>query len=211
MRYLFIRDFTRHLTRFTVILISTLAFGASASARVTTGEPAPDFSLPGSDGKQYTLSDLRGNKVILEWTNDGCPYVRKHYSSANMQGLQKQTTEAGVIWLSIISSKPGSQGHVDAAGARQLTESRDAHPTSVLLDPAGDVGRQYGAKTTPHMYVIDEQGKLVYQGAIDDKPSARQSSLQGARNYVLAALDDMAAGRPVQQAETTPYGCSVKY
>lgn len=203
--------FTRNLARFCAILISTLVFGLSASARVTIGELAPDFSLPGSDGQQHSLSQYRGKKVILEWTNDGCPYVQKHYDSANMQGLQKQATEAGVIWLSIISSKPGSQGHVDADGANQLTQSRDAHPTSVLLDPAGDVGRQYGAKTTPHMYIIDEQGQLVYQGAIDDKPSARQSSLQGAKNYVLAALADMDAYRPVQQAETTPYGCSVKY
>lgn len=205
------RSFMTSLLLLTICLFSSANTAAMPTGALTTGKPAPDFTLPGSDGKTHSLSDYRGKKVVLEWTNHGCPYVQKHYDSGNMQNIQKQLTDQGIVWLSVISSKPGSQGHVDADGAKQLTNSRNAHPTTVLLDPKGDVGRQYGAKTTPHMYIIDEQGQLVYQGAIDDKPSARQSSLEGANNYVLAALDDLNGGRAVQAADTTPYGCSVKY
>lgn len=192
-------------------LIALLSFAPLSQASVNNGDTAPDFSLPGSDGKVYQLSDFRGKTVILEWTNHDCPYVRKHYGSGNMQSLQKKTAADDMIWLSVISSRPGSQGYVTADEANRLTASRDAHPTSVLLDPDGAVGRLYGARTTPHMYIIAADGELVYQGAIDDKPSSRKSSLDGAKNYVLAALQDMAAGKPIQTAQTSAYGCSVKY
>lgn len=194
-----------------IALFALLSFVSFAQASVSTGETAPDFSLTGSDGKTYQLSDYRDKTVILEWTNHDCPYVRKHYEFGNMQSLQKKFTEEGVIWLSVISSRPGAQGYVTADQANQLTKTRGAQPTSVLLDPKGDVGRMYGARTTPHMYIIQPGGKLVYQGAIDDRPSARKSSLQGANNYVLAAMDDLKAGRAVQVAQTSAYGCSVKY
>lgn len=193
------------------VLMAVFCFVPLAQASVNTGAMAPDFSLPGSDGKTYELADFRGKTVILEWTNHDCPYVQKHYDSGNMQALQKQTAEGGMIWFSVISSSPGSQGHVSADQASELTRSRNAQPTSVLLDPAGDVGRMYGARTTPHMYIIAPDGKLVYQGAIDDRPSARMSSLEGANNYLLAALDDMKANRPVQTPQTSAYGCSIKY
>jgi hypothetical protein len=194
-----------------IFFISLFCVAPFIQASVKNGQIAPDFSLPGSDGKTYQLSDYRGKTVILEWTNHDCPYVRKHYESGNMQSLQKQLSNDGMIWFSVISSRPGSQGYVTPEGANELTTSRNAYPTSVLLDPEGNVGRLYGARTTPHMYIIASNGELVYQGGIDDKPSARKSSLEGAKNYVLAALEDMKANRPVQTAQTSPYGCSVKY
>ncbi len=201
------RQWVWHCAVVSLLLLAT----SLSSAAVRTGKAAPDFTLPGSDGESYTLSDYQGKKVILEWTNHGCPYVQKHYDSGNMQALQQEMTEQGIVWLSVISSRPNSQGYVEAEEANELTVSRKANPSAILLDPEGDVGRLYGAKTTPHMYIINEQGELVYQGAIDDKPSARPSSLKGAKNYVRAALADVSSGRPVKMAETTPYGCSVKY
>lgn len=193
------------------VMIALFCFTPLSQAAVNNGDAAPDFTLPGSDGQTYRLSNYLGKTVILEWTNHDCPYVRKHYGSGNMQALQKQATDDGMIWLSVISSRPGSQGYVSPDQANKLTSSRNAIPTSVLLDPEGDVGRLYAARTTPHMYIIDPDGQLVYQGAIDDKPSTRKSSLKGAKNYVLAALDDMKSNRPVQTGQTSAYGCSVKY
>lgn len=195
----------------TACLLAIASLPTAMANSATLGETAPEFSLPDSHGNTVSLSSQRGKTVILEWTNHDCPYVRKHYGAGNMQALQKEMTDQGVVWLSVISSRPGSQGHVEAAEANALTESRDAHPTAVLLDPDGDVGRAYGARTTPHMYIIDAEGQLVYMGAIDDKPSARKSSLDGAHNYVRAAMSDLDAGRPVAVAQTTAYGCSVKY
>jgi len=193
------------------LLLCSLMFSQHALAAASIGNMAPDFTLTDSDGKIHQLNQYRGKRVVLEWTNHGCPYVQKHYDSNNMQALQKEMTNKDVIWLSIISSKPGAQGYVKGNEANELTSSRKAPPTAVLLDPTGKVGRAYGAKTTPHMYVIDPVGRLVYMGAIDDKPSARASSLNGATNYVRSTMADMDAGRPVKLAQTTAYGCSIKY
>jgi hypothetical protein len=186
-------------------------FGQPAEASVETGAQAPAFSVVDAIGATRTLSEFRGRTVVLEWTNHGCPYVRKHYDAGNMQGLQQEATASGVVWLQVISSAQGEQGYLDGAGARARVQTDNAHPTATLLDPAGVMGRAYGARNTPHMYVINGEGVLVYQGAIDDRPSARPSTLEGATNYVRAALADVAAGRAVRVAETTPYGCSVKY
>ena len=194
--------------------LSLAATGAllalSAQAAVKVGEPAPAFSLPGDDGKTHALADFKGKTVVLEWTNDGCPFVKKHYAG-NMQALQKDYTAKGVVWLSVISSAPGKQGHVDAAGAKALSKSRGAAPTAVLLDEKGTVGRLYDAKTTPHMYVIDAKGTLVYAGGIDSVASADAGDIAGATPYVKNALDEVLAGKPVTVATTKPYGCSVKY
>jgi hypothetical protein len=158
-----------------------------------------------------SLGDHRGKIVVLEWTNHDCPYVRKHYETSNMQALQKDATSQGVIWLSIISSAPNTQGHVNPAEANELTARRKAAPTAVLLDPTGKVGKLYGATNTPHMYVIDKAGVLVYAGAIDDRPTSRKSDVPGAQNYVRAALEAVAAGQPVKTPVTRAYGCTVKY
>ncbi len=189
----------------------TLVFGGDAEATVATGARAPAFSATDASGRTRNLSEFSGRLVVLEWTNHGCPYVRKHYDSRNMQTLQQEATAGGIVWLQIISSAPGEQGHLDAAGARARVQTDGAHPTATLLDPSGTIGRAYGALTTPHMYIISPEGVLLYQGAIDDRPSARPASLEGANNYVRAALADIAAGRAVQTAQTTPYGCNVKY
>lgn len=184
---------------------------AVAFAEPVVGEPAPDFTLVDSNGTQHTLSDYRGQRVILEWTNHDCPYVGKHYGTGNMQTLQRDATEEGIVWLSIISSAPGRQGYVTGEEANTLTASRGAYPSAVLFDPEGTVGHAYDARTTPHMYVIDEGGILRYMGAIDDRPTARHASVEGATNYVRLALSDLDAGREVEIAETTAYGCSIKY
>lgn len=182
---------------------------AAASAKV--GSAAPTFTLPATTGKSVRLADQRGKLVILEWTNHDCPYVRKHYDTSNMQGLQKETTAQGVIWLTLISSAPGTQGYVTPKQADELTSTRQASPTAVLLDPTGIVGKSYGATNTPHMYIIDKTGTLVYAGAIDDRPTTRRGDVQGAQNYVRAALEDLAAGRAVKMPVTRAYGCTVKY
>jgi len=186
-------------------------FSSAAVAMPTVGQPAPAFTAVDSNGKPHSLADFKGRIVVLEWTNDGCPYVGKHYNSGNMQKLQQEASASGVVWLSVISSAPGKQGYVTGAEANTLTTSRNAHPTAVLLDPTGAVGREYAAQTTPHMFVIDKTGVLRYMGAIDDKPIAAAASLTGARNYVREALAEVASGKPVAVASTEPYGCSVKY
>ena len=198
--------FSRH-----TLIAATALFATVAHASVEVGAPAPDFTAVTSDGKEVTLSDLRGERVILEWTNHDCPYVRKHYGSGNMQALQKEAAQDGFTWLSIISSAPGKQGHVSPEKADKLTASRDAAPSAVLLDASGDVGKLYGARTTPHMYIIDEQGNLVYAGGIDDKPTANPADIDGATNYVRQAMTEMKAGQAVSVSKSRPYGCSVKY
>lgn len=182
---------------------------AYAAAKV--GEPAPDFQVAGADGQPHSLSDYRGKFVVLEWTNADCPFVRKHYSSNNMQELQKEATRDGAVWLSIISSAEGQQGHVDAAQALKLTEKRKAAPTAVLLDENGTAGRLFDAKTTPQMFIIDPKGTLIYAGAIDSTPSADPTDIASSKNYVKVALSEARAGKPVTEAVTKPYGCSVKY
>jgi hypothetical protein len=186
-------------------------FGQPAEASIETGAQAPAFSVQDASGATRTLAEFHGRTVVLEWTNHGCPYVQKHYGSGNMQTLQQEATASGVVWLQVISSARGEQGYLDGAGAQARVAADNARPTATLLDPSGAMGRAYGARNTPHMYIINGDGMLVYQGAIDDQPSARPSTLQGANNYVRAALADVAAGRAVRVAETTPYGCSVKY
>jgi peroxiredoxin len=182
---------------------------AAAVARV--GDAAPGFTVSATTGKSVSLADQRGKLVILEWTNHDCPYVRKHYETGNMQSLQRETTAQGVVWLTLISSSPGTQGYVTPKQADDLTVTRKANPTSVLLDPTGAVGKAYGATNTPHMYLIDKNGLLLYAGAIDDRPTTRRADVQGAHNYVRAAVADVAAGRAVQTPVTRAYGCTVKY
>ena len=190
---------------------SVAIFSQPAEASVETGAQAPAFSVVDASGATRTLTEFRGRTVVLEWTNHGCPYVQKHYGAGAMQALQQEATASGVVWLQVISSAQGEQGYLDGAGARARVATDNAHPTATLLDASGVMGRAYGARNTPHMFVINGEGVLVYQGAIDDRPSARPSTLEGANNYVRAALADVAAGRAVRVAETTPYGCSVKY
>jgi len=193
------------------ISLSILLFAVPATAEPQVGQPAPDFTGVDSNGKSHTLSDLKGKTVVLEWTNHLCPYVGKHYGAGNMQKLQKDATGDGVVWLSVISSAPGLQGNVTPDKANELTQSRNAVPTAVLLDEKGDIGKMYNARTTPHMFVIDAKGELVYKGAIDDQPSANPDSLKGAQNYLTGALQAVAAGKPADPDSTRPYGCSVKY
>jgi peroxiredoxin len=193
------------------VCVTTLALFTAAAMAATVGQPAPDFTGTDSNGNTHSLGDFAGKTVVLEWTNHDCPYVRKHYDAGNMQRQQKAATDAGVVWLSVISSAPGKQGHVDGAAANRLTDSRQAAPSAVILDTAGDIGRAYGARTTPHMYVIDGDGVLRYMGGIDDRPTTRTSDIDGATQYVEVALAELAAGKPVSNAVTRPYGCSVKY
>jgi peroxiredoxin len=183
----------------------------SAHADVEIGKPVPAFTLPSADGREVSLAAQRGKFVVLEWLNHGCPYVRKHYDSGNMQRLQSELTQKGVVWLSIISSAPGKQGHSTAEQAEADIAAKGAKPTAVLLDETGAVGRLYGAATTPHMFVIDPAGVLIYMGAIDDQPSFEAESVVGAKNWVRVALEDAMAGKAVSNPATKPYGCSVKY
>jgi peroxiredoxin len=205
--------------RFLVRAGGAAAVGAAGSALVPhparaaakVGEPAPGFTSTSSRGAPVALAEYRGKIVVLEWTNHECPYVRKHYETGNMQALQREATGQGVVWLTVISSAPGEQGHVSPAEANELTSTRKAGPTAVLLDTNGTAGRLYGATNTPHMYVIDSKGVLVYAGAIDDRPTTRRSDVQGAQNYVREALQAVASGQRVKTPVTRAYGCTVKY
>ena len=189
-----------------------IAGGASAAlAQVQPGKPAPDFTLQDSGGKTVKLADFKGKTVVLEWTNQDCPYVRKHYSGGNMQQLQKDAAAKDVVWLTISSSAPGQQGHVNGLEADELTKSRKAAPAAFLFDPDGKVGHAYDARTTPHMYVIDKAGVLAYMGAIDDKPTANLADLKTARPYLKEAVEAVLAGETVKVASTRAYGCSIKY
>lgn len=182
-----------------------------AIAGPKVGAPAPDFSGVDTAGKTVSLKQLKGKTVVLEWTNDGCPYVKKHYNSGNMQSLQQDAAGKGAVWLTIISSAPGEQGHLPPAELDKLTRERGAAPSAVLIDADGTIGKAYNARVTPHMYVIDPAGTLRYMGAIDDKPTADKADVAGARNYVKDALDALAAGRDIDKTVTRAYGCSVKY
>jgi len=193
------------------LLACTLLSAAAVTAEVKTGDPAPAFTLTDSNGKSHSLESFKGKTVVLEWVNHGCPFVKKHYDSGNMQSLQKDWTGKGVVWLSICSSAPGKQGHQSPADWNKTVADKKASPTAVLIDEDGKVGKAYGAKTTPHMYIIAPDGKLVYQGAIDSVSSANNDDIAGATNYVSAALAEVLAGKPVTNGSTKPYGCSVKY
>lgn len=187
------------------------AYAHAASGGPQVGKPAPAFTAVDSKGQTVKLADLRGKTVVLEWTNHDCPYVRKHYNSGNMQKLQSEAANDGVVWLSVISSMPGSQGHVSGDEADALTAKRKAAPTHVLIDEKGAIGMQYGARVTPHMYVINAEGTLVYMGGIDDKPTASVSDVNGATNYVREALAAVKKGEAVPTTTSRPYGCSIKY
>jgi peroxiredoxin len=212
----------RFLTRDRIVLIgggavaSALTVAAlltwtGAADAATVGETAPAFTELDTSGKKVSLSDFAGKTVVLEWTNDGCPFVQKHYDSGNMQKTQSKAADDGVVWLSVVSSKPGSQGYVSGAQADKLTASRKAAPSHVLLDPDGSMGRAYGARTTPHIYVITPDQKLAYAGAIDSIRSTDVDDVPKATNYVLTALSAIKAGQSPDPASTTPYGCAVKY
>lgn len=199
----------------TTALATTALIAGTANAKIETGSTVADMTVTDSNGTTHNLSDFAGKTVVLEWTNHGCPYVKKHYNTAfnngNMQTLQKDARADGVVWLSVISSAPGKQGYVSGDQANNLTAARSADPMAVVLDPSGDAGRTFAAKTTPHMYVINADQKLVYQGAIDDNRSSSPKTIEGATNYVTAALASVKAGETVANSDTAPYGCSVKY
>jgi len=198
------------LTIAMIVATAAIAF-SPARAMPPVDEAAPSFSSVTSAGETIALEDFKGKRVVLEWTNDGCPFVRKHYDTGNMQATQRQARADGVVWVTVISSAPGKQGYADAARANDLAKTNNAAPDYILLDPDGAVGRLYDAKTTPQMVLIDEAGVLRYEGAIDDKPSANHKTVDGAHNYLIAALDELKAGAPVTDKQTKPYGCSVKY
>lgn len=199
----------------TILSLAVLAWAGSipeAAAKPQVGQPAPSFSGRTAQGQTLDLSDLRGRTVVLEWTNKDCPFVRKHYGTGNMQGLQQDAREDhGVTWVSVISSAPGTQGYLEAAEALANIETTQSHVDHLVLDPEGAIGRAYDAQTTPQMFIIDKDGVLRFMGGIDDKPSSRWETVDGAKNYVRAALDDMAAGKAIAEPVTRPYGCSVKY
>jgi len=195
--------------RITIVLAALLALSTAWAARV--GEPAHDFTATDTNGQVHKLSQYAGKYVVLEWHNRGCPYTQKHYDTGNMQRLQREWTARGVIWLTVISSAPGKQGYVTAADENAFLKEVNAAPTAVLLDPTGDLGHLYDAKTTPHMFIINPQGTLIYNGAIDDRPTTDHADINGAKNYVSLALTEALAGKPVSDPTTRPYGCSVKY
>ena len=193
------------------LAVSALAIAAPATAKIATGSNVSDMTVVDSNGTTHNLSDFAGKKVVLEWTNEGCPYVKKHYTTDNMQKTQRMATAEGAVWLSVISSAPGKQGYKSGEEANAWKTAQNAASTAVILDANGDMGKTFAAKTTPHMYIIDESQTLVYQGAIDDNRSASPATVEGAKNYVVAAMEDLKAGKAVAEAETAPYGCSVKY
>jgi peroxiredoxin len=184
---------------------------AEQLGNVTVGAPAPDFLLTDLEGKTHSLKGFAGKRVVLEWFNSGCPFVQKHYETGNMQKLQKESIESGTVWLTVVSSAPGKQGHATPKEHKELLQKWGAGPSAFLIDESGEVGKRYGAKTTPHMYIVDEKGVLRYKGAIDDKPSTDKKTVEGATNYVRNALDALGKGGEIAKTATEPYGCSVKY
>jgi hypothetical protein len=203
------------MNRILIIWIATAAFAValalSTAWAARVGERAPDFTATDSNGKVHKLSGYAGKYVVLEWHNRGCPFTAKHYDSGNMQRLQREWTARGVIWLTVNSSAPGKQGYVTAADENAFLKQANAAPTAVLLDPTGALGHLYEAKTTPQMFIINPEGTLIYNGAIDDRATTDASDINGAKNYVSLALGEALAGKPVSMASTRPYGCSVKY
>jgi len=197
---------------FSLAAVAALAIApCAAPAQAVVGAPAPAFTATDSHGQSHSLEQYRGKYVVLEWHNQGCPYTRKHYVSGNMEALQKEWTGKGVVWFTVISSAPGQQGYVTDTEENAYLEKMHADPTAVLMDPGGKLGHLYGARTTPEMYVIDPNGKLIYEGAIDDRPTPDVSDIKGADNYVSDALTEAMAGKSIAKSYTRPYGCSVKY
>lgn len=195
----------------TLLAALLLAGAVPAVAQVAIGAPAPDFTATDSKGRSVRLADYRGRIVVLEWTNPGCPFVRAHYDSGTMPAVQAEAKTAGVVWLSINSGAPGKQGHMTGAEAEAQMARDKAVPTAYLLDPAGSIGRRYGARTTPHMYVIAADGRLAYEGAIDDRPTADPEDAKAATRWALNAVKAVKAGRKPDPAQTRAYGCQVKY
>jgi peroxiredoxin len=188
--------------------IATILFAADAPP---VGSGAPAFSLPDAQGKTHSLADYKGKYVVLEWFNPECPFVKKHYGSDNMQNLQKEYTGKGIVWLTIDSNAPGTEGSISGEQAQKIMTSWKTHQTALLLDPDGKVGRAYGSKNTPNMVVINPDGKIIYEGAIDSKATPNPADIPVSTNYVKSALDESLAGKPVSNPSTRPYGCSVKY
>lgn len=199
---------TKLLTTLLTLAASTALFAADSPA---VGTNAPDFSVTDSKGKTQSVSQYKGKYVVLEWFNPECPFVKKHYGGGNMQKLQEEFTGKGVVWLSIDSSAPGKEGHLTADQANQKMTEWKTKQTALLLDPDGKAGQTYGAKNTPHMFIINPEGKVIYEGAIDSKASANAADIANSTNYVKVALDESLGGKPVTTANTKPYGCSVKY
>src|SRR5437588_12966502 len=190
---------------------SLAATALYAADSPTVGSAAPDFSLAGVNGKTHSLSKYKGKYVVLEWFKPECPFVKKHYGSGNMQKLQQEFTGKGVVWLSVDSSAPGLEGNLTAEQANAKMAEWKTKQTALVLDPDGKAGRTYGAKNTPHMFVINPEGKIIYEGAIDSKASPNPSDIASSTNYVKVALEESLAGKTVSNANTRPYGCSVKY
>jgi peroxiredoxin len=193
------------------VLAAALLAPCAAAQGVRVGAPAPEFTASDSRGQSETLAQYRGKYVVLEWHNQGCPYTRKHYVSGNMQALQKEWTAKGVVWFTVISSAPGKEGYMTPSEENAYLAQVQAAPTAVLLDPEGKLGRLYSAKTTPQMVVIDPSGNVIYDGAIDNRPTPDPEDVHGAQNYVSDALTEAMAGRQVAKPYTRPYGCNVKY
>jgi peroxiredoxin len=193
------------------LLAASIGLPTAVRADAVPGQPAPAFELSDASGKKVTLADFKGRFVVLEWTNPGCPFVVKHYGSQNMQSLQKEATAKGVVWLSISSTASDHADYLPPQALAQRYKEWGSAPTAMLMDDSGKVGKAYGARTTPHMYVIDPKGQLVYAGGIDDKRSANPEDVKTAKNFVRAALGESMAGKPVSTPSATPYGCSVKY
>ncbi|MCH9664055.1 MAG: redoxin domain-containing protein [Gammaproteobacteria bacterium] len=193
------------------LLIGASAAMPALALALTVGKPAPDFTVTDTHGEEVSLSDFVGKTVVLEWTNHKCPFVVKHYSAGNMQAQQRKAAELDIVWLSIISSAPDKQGHVSAEKANEIATQNDASPHRILLDESGDIGRAYKAKTTPHMYVIGDDGTLLYQGAIDSNDSADRDDIPESEQYILSAFDALGEGEEIATNTTAPYGCSIKY
>ncbi len=198
--------------RHSMAILALILVGAVAEIwAASVGQPAPEFTATDTNNRAHKLSEYKGKFVVLEWTNRDCPFTRKHYQSGNMERLQHEWTQRGVVWLTVVSSAPGEQGYVIGGEENAYLEQMKAAPTAVLLDPNGQLGHLYDAKTTPHMFVINPQGLLIYDGAIDDRATTDVSDIAGAKNYVAQALQEAMAGKPVSIATSRPYGCSVKY
>ncbi len=201
----------RHIAKLAVLSIAIAALPSLATAEAVVGKPAPAFSGQGADGSTVSLSALHGKTVVLEWTNNECPFVKKHYESGNIPSLQKDAAAKGIVWLQVISSAPGKQGYVDGASAIKLNAERKATPANTVLDADGKIGKTYEAQTTPHIFIINPEGVLVYKGGIDSIASNKAEDIAKAENYVTAALGSLASGKAIAKASTKPYGCSIKY
>ncbi len=188
-----------------------LAVASGALANAELNKPAPAFNALGADGKPVNLDAYKGKTVVLEWTNHECPFVVKHYDSGNIPSLQKDAAAKGIVWLQVVSSAPGKQGHVDGATAQKLNGARKAAPAGTVLDPDGKIGKLYGAQTTPHIFIVKADGQLAYKGGIDSIATSNKDDLAKAENYVASALKAIGAGKPIDKANTKPYGCSIKY